>query len=253
MTSSSFSIEQGDLIQLAIETTGRTGSIAILQGEAVLDDVALPEGSRTAAALTPALDEAIRRCRRRGLEPGLVSVAAGPGSFTGLRIGLTTAKTLCYATRWPLVAVGSLSAIAATVFARLPPEQDTAASRILVGVNAYRRQVFSGWFTRDQLLPPLASVQSPGRFEPPDEVEVLSAKAWQSLLDRLERETLLAGDAKVFGAAAAAGRFVPRGTTDAVGVGLLGLRAARAGHWADPLTLTPRYLKPSAAEEKAAR
>ena len=239
-------------VQLAIETSGRGGTLAILRGESVLEDIVLGGASRTAAALTPAVDRALRWCRDRQLEPELISVAAGPGSFTGLRIGVTTAKTLSYATRCPLVAVDSLAAIAAAALADTAGDPG-AAVQILVGVTAYRRQVFSGRFARPHLLPPIDAIERRRWLDPlaPPGVEVETETQWKATVQQLSADIALAGDRKLFGDAAA--RLVRRRSSDAVGVGLLGLRAALTGQWADPMGLTPRYLKPSAAEEKAAQ
>lgn len=247
MSCSAYSPWEANVVQLAIETTGRTGSVAILQGESVLHESALPERRRTAAVLTPAVAEAIAWCRQQHLEPNLVAVAAGPGSFTGLRIGVTTAKALSYATRWPLVAVDSVAAIAATVFACSSPQTFGTDDLLLVGVNAYRQQVFTGQFSRGQLLPPIDA--SPAEPDPPG-AQVLGSEAWQSVRDQPAPRRWLAGDRNLFGASADS-RFLPRVATDAVGVGLLGLRAARAGRLADPIALVPHYLKLSAAEEKS--
>ena len=88
----------------------------------------------------------------------MVSVADGPGSFTGLRIGVTTAKTLCYALELPLVAIDSLAAIAATALHDHP-----AYERIWAVLNAYRGQVFLGMFDRGTLLPDVSAIPKTGR------------------------------------------------------------------------------------------
>lgn len=286
-------------LQLAIETTGRCGSIAILRGQEVLQATNLPETTRTAASLAVYLDDILSR-HRDGSQPiELVSVADGPGSFTGLRIGVTTAKSLCYALKVPLVAVDSLAAVATAIF-----HDNIEAQSVCVGLDAYRQQVFAGCFRRTELL------GSPDRLSPnwtphPPQVKVLSASQWNAFLSDLGQPNALndrspdrfgsmsrfesvnpspspigdsplrsstnslpgslnqpssvnpvsvgeqwfaAGDEKPFQQSRLT--MLSR-KCDAIGVGLLAARAYRLGLSTDPLALLPRYLKPSAAEEKA--
>lgn len=208
----------------------------------MLRQTPLDADRRTAATLAPALQATLRWCRQSHREPQFVSVADGPGSFTGLRIGVTTAKTLCYAMDLPLVRVDSLAAIAAAAFHEHPH-----VDALSVAIDAYRGQCFCGSFRRDRLLPPLAAVP-PGWDADGSAVRVLSAADWAGWRERLSATDPIAGDAKPF--AELAGRRLPR-RCDAVGVGLLGIRAAAAGAFIDPLALVPRYLKSSAAEELA--
>ena len=204
----------------------------------------LDPSHRSAATLAPALDQTLRWCRESDQPPRFVSVADGPGSFTGLRISVTTAKSLCYALDLPLIAVDSLAAIAAAAMHCQP-----SVESILVAIDAYRGQVFAGSFTRDELLPDLDSIPD-GWTGHPASVQVLDSVPWGDLLSGKPASTAIAGDAKPFDQVAA--ERIDR-QCDAVGVGLLAIRAAAAEQFIDPLSLVPRYLKPSAAEEKAGR
>ena len=172
----------------------------------------------------------------------MVSVADGPGSFTGLRIGVTTAKTLCYALELPLVAIDSLAAIAATALHDHP-----AYERIWAVLNAYRGQVFLGMFDRGTLLPDVSAIPKNWTGHP-ETTQVLSNEAWNTQLEKKPKSTALTGDLKPLGARSV--DALTRGC-DAIGVGLLAIRAATQHQFSDPMTLVPRYLKPSAAEEQA--
>lgn len=205
-------------------------------------EVNLDPERRTAATLAPVIEETLKWCRNNQSFPDFLTIADGPGSFTGLRIGVTTAKTLGYALGLPVVAVDSLAAIAAATF-----DTVTTCDSLLVGIDAYRGQVFSGEFRRCTLLPPTQDI--PKSWTPhPDTVSVISQRQWIESLDQRSADTAVAGDAKPMGSLADQ-RLQRR--CDAIGVGLLGIRAAIQEQLVDPMQLIPRYLKLSAAEEKA--
>lgn len=231
-------------VHLGIETTGRFGSIAVLLGQRLLRQSNLDPKSRSAATLAPALRETLLWCDQSDHRPQFLSVADGPGSFTGLRIGVTTAKTLSYALELPLVSVDSLAAIAAASFSK-----NLMVQSLWVAIDAYRGQVFTGTFSREQLLPPVESVPEDWTAHP-SSVRVLDRAQWGERIADLPVGTKLAGDGKLLGETVE--DRVER-ECDAVGVALLAIRAAATGGFIDPLGLVPRYLKASAAEETAAR
>jgi len=126
---------------LAVETTARQGGLALALGEALLDSVQLPAERDYAAELLPAAD---RLCKQCGWEPGTIEhvyVSAGPGSFTGARIGVTFAKTLGIACGASLVPVPTLEVIAANAL-RIPEPPP----RLVVLIDARRGQVFAQGF-----------------------------------------------------------------------------------------------------------
>lgn len=90
---------------LAIETSGNTCGVAVCAEDTVLSESAVDRKYAHAEVLIKLVDEALQTA---GLEPAAlngVAVSTGPGSFTGLRIGLSTAKGLCYALDLPIVGV----------------------------------------------------------------------------------------------------------------------------------------------------
>lgn len=247
---------------IAIETTGRTGSLAILADDLPLWHRQLPSDQRTAAVLTPSLAEMLEVCRQRQWSPSWITVASGPGSFTGLRIGITTAKSLSYATGWPILSVDSLSSIAATVATERIPT-DPIVSRIIVGLNAYRGEVFAAEFEMDSLLrpsfPPAADQigqSSSGENQVAEahfqRIAVMNSDSWAAwCADRSAHpNTLFAGDDSVLKQVPIE-RIFRRTLPDAIGVGRIGLRATEGGKWEDAFSLRARYFKRSAAEEKA--
>src|SRR5690242_6997614 len=100
------------MLILALETSDLGGSIALFDDGELLKYAALEPPQRSARWLAPAIDGALREAGREPREIGLVAVTTGPGSFTGLRVGVTTAKTLAYAVGCPVVGVNTLEAIA---------------------------------------------------------------------------------------------------------------------------------------------
>ena len=125
---------------LAIETSSRVGSLALAVGGELVTVQEFRRNLRHVAELLPAMDRATGQLGWRAEDLEEVYVSAGPGSFTGLRIGITVAKTLAMACGIPVVAVGSIEVIAA----------NAPAEAIHVGVvlDAKRGQIFGGRFER---------------------------------------------------------------------------------------------------------
>lgn len=82
---------------LALETTERIGSIALADEGKLLADIRLPTDLRTAQSLAPAIQQLLGQIGWTPQDVQLIAVTIGPGSFTGLRIGVATAKVLAYA------------------------------------------------------------------------------------------------------------------------------------------------------------
>src|SRR5689334_13247826 len=93
---------------LAVETSGRIGSVALAEDGRLIAEEAFPHGLQHAAHILPIID---RLCGARGWRPRDLEqlyVSIGPGSFTGLRIGVTLCKTIAFATGAKIVAVPSV-------------------------------------------------------------------------------------------------------------------------------------------------
>src|SRR5215207_3218065 len=132
---------------LAIETSGRTGSIAVAQDGRSLADEQFPHGLKHAAEIVPII---ARLCEVRGWKPADVEeiyVSAGPGSFTGLRVGITVAKTLAFATGARIVAVPSVE-----VLARNAP---AGWQNLIIVLDAKREQIFTASFENHSGTPVL--------------------------------------------------------------------------------------------------
>src|SRR5688500_8967170 len=100
---------------LAIETSTRVGSVTLGRGDEVVQTVEMPEQRRHTVDLMPTID---KLCQRHSLAPadiGEMYVSVGPGSFTGLRIGIATAKALAQVLGMRLIAVPTLEVVAQNV------------------------------------------------------------------------------------------------------------------------------------------
>lgn len=97
---------------LAIDTTSESGSIALAERDRVIEEVALDSPDGYAHVLFPEIKRLLARHNLKIADLQGLAAAAGPGSFTGVRVGLTAAKGLAEAARLKVVAVSNLQAIA---------------------------------------------------------------------------------------------------------------------------------------------
>ncbi|MES0349390.1 MAG: tRNA (adenosine(37)-N6)-threonylcarbamoyltransferase complex dimerization subunit type 1 TsaB [Desulfobacteria bacterium] len=96
---------------LAVDTSTPSGSIALLEGDTLLAEVAVTSTQTHAQRLMPAIDATLDMAGLTIAECDGFAVTTGPGSFTGLRIGISTVKGLGFATKKPIAAVSTLDAL----------------------------------------------------------------------------------------------------------------------------------------------
>ena len=222
---------------LAIETSGRLGSVAIVEDQRVLQQSDFPHGLKHAAGIVQAIDKLMRS---QGWEPRdlqALYVSAGPGSFTGLRIGITLAKTLAFATGAKVVAVPTVEVLARNA----PP----AASNLVIVLDAKREQIFTARLHR-------ATADADWMIQEPAHLDSLRA-----MLARSPRPVHLLGEGIAFHR-----QFIAEDdpgviqTPEALWnarashVAALGARMLASGQSTDPYLLTPVYIRKPEAEEK---
>lgn len=97
---------------LLIDTSADTGTIAISVNGAVISRRDQPDNRNHAASINVLINEALAECGITMQQLSAVAVCAGPGSYTGLRIGMSTAKGICFALNKPLILNNKLTLLA---------------------------------------------------------------------------------------------------------------------------------------------
>lgn len=124
---------------LLIETATSTCSAAVALNGKVVAVEEKEERNIHAGSLTLFIDEVIRRSGIRYSDLAAVAVSMGPGSYTGLRIGVSAAKGLCFALDIPLIAISSLDSLAFGLLEQLRPGPD---SILIPMIDARRMEVY---------------------------------------------------------------------------------------------------------------
>jgi tRNA threonylcarbamoyladenosine biosynthesis protein TsaB len=218
---------------LVLETSGRVGKAALASGDAVVAEATLEQARRRASDLALGVSELLKARGWAARDLTAVVVGLGPGSYTGLRVGLASAKALAYATGAAYFGVETFAAIAV----RTPAD----VGAVSVVADALQGKLFRRDYRRtaDRELEPAAAL------------EVVETGRW---LESLRPGTWVSGPA----AAAFEGRLpdavtvVEPSRREPRPVDLL--TAARTLPWAvttDVWTAEPLYLRGSSAEEKA--
>lgn len=163
---------------VAFDTSTALTSVAVVDGERVLAAAEHLDARRHAEVLAPMLREVLDRAgvSGRGGDVGLIACGVGPGPYTGLRVGISSALALGAAWGRPVLGLCSLDAIAAAalVLEEPPPTgPDGSGADILVATDARRKEVYWARYARDgrRLAGPLVS--RPGEIDP-----ALRAGSW---------------------------------------------------------------------------
>jgi tRNA threonylcarbamoyladenosine biosynthesis protein TsaB len=235
---------------LGLDSATLTASAAVRRGGALVaarDGVSLAHSSDLLTLVDAVMAEA-------GARPAeLTSIAAGlgPGSFTGLRIGLATAKGLAFALGLPLLGVSSLAALAHSAV-RLRPELAGADALLVPALDARRGELYAGFYRRagdhvSAVAPEV--VLAPGALA----AAIDAVRAASGL-----RQVVVMGDALAAHHAALAGMFADGGAQAAPdlratpsAIDVAALAEAGGGDALDVLEQgAPRYIRPSEAEVK---
>jgi tRNA threonylcarbamoyladenosine biosynthesis protein TsaB len=226
------------MLILALDTTTQTASVALYDPTATpsLRAVRSERVTTHSDRLLALIDELFVSLGARPSDLAAVACASGPGSFTGLRIGLSTAKGLCLALGCPLVLVPSLEALAAR-----------GQGRVWALLDAHKGELYAAEYDVDAGGPIARGEEA---VLTPEAVEELLARARQEGasampigligdgLDRYPQLQALPGVARVDA----------HGSPRAEEVALLGARRLAAGLVSPLGPAVPRYVRPSEAE-----
>jgi tRNA threonylcarbamoyladenosine biosynthesis protein TsaB len=221
---------------LALETATMCGSVAIVTENRCVAEFSLQTSETHSRRLLAGVDWLLHETALEWPDIDAVAVSLGPGSFTGLRIGLATAKGLAMSAGAKLIGVGTLDGMAA----QFSSAEDNLICPVL---DARKKEVYCGIYRCDN--------QGFPRIQ--GEYQVVSPEA---LCERINEPVVLLGDGtEVYGhlfreklagllRVAPPGIYFPRAAT----IGLLALAKWQKKEFLDPATAEPIYIRPSEAE-----
>jgi tRNA threonylcarbamoyladenosine biosynthesis protein TsaB len=212
---------------LIVETSGRVGQVALAEGDDLKRSRRLEESRRHARDLVPAVADLLTAQGWQPRDLQGVIVSRGPGSYTGLRVGIMSAKTFAYALGCPVVGVETFAALALQA-----PEE---AVLLDVIADAQQDRIYLQRFTRSG---------------PAGSLAIVGVTDW---LARREAAWVTGPGLHVYDTRLPVGiQRVDASAWDARPESLLrlGLARYRGGETDDVWSLEPLYLRPSSAEEK---
>ena len=218
---------------VGIETSSLIGNIAVCDGITVVGKKTFGKNLNHGKEIVSSLESIFKKINWVPEDIDLIAVSIGPGSYTGLRIGVTCAKTLAYGLNKPVIGIPTLDVLVENI-------NDDNAKNICPVVDAKRKSVYACIYDRDKnrRITDYLFI-SPG-----------------SLIDILPESTLIFGD----GVEPYKDIFVQKKITiaedeklsiaDAANVARLGLKRYEQGERCEINSLVPLYLRKSEAEEK---
>lgn len=214
-------------IVLSIDTSTKTVGLALYDGVQVLSESVWTSQNHHTVELAPAVSDLLRKSGLEVSSLGALTVALGPGSFTGLRIGMGLAKGMCLAGHLPLVGIPTLDALAAS--------QPIHKAPMVAVLQAGRGKLAVGWYQAQE-----------NHWVATQKIEVLTPR---ELLQRVRTTTYICGELsqgdrrtlsrkhkKVKLASPAQSLRRPGFLAE------LGWKRWRAGDVDDPATLSPIYI-----------
>lgn len=227
---------------LAFETSAKAASVALLEGDTLLGESYQNTGLTHSQTLMTMAEDLLKNCGKTVSDVTAVAVAAGPGSFTGVRIGVAAAKGFAWAKELPCYGVSTLEAMARNL--------DVHQGYIVPTMDARRDQTYTAIFRAEA-----------GKLTRIEEDSAISYEELSEKLKNLQESVFLVGDGAVLCynrlEKAVSGLVLPaehRRHQRATGVALCAKEMVDKGLTGDGAGLTPNYLRLSQAErERLAR
>ena len=226
------------MLILALETSAKAASVALLEGDKLLSESYQNTGMTHSQTLMVMAEDMLKQCGKTAKDVDAVAVAEGPGSFTGVRIGVAAAKGFAWGREIPCYGVSTLEAMAQSL--------GIYDGYICPVMDARRSQVYNALFESDR-----------GEITRIREDRAISQDDLAEDVKKLEKPVFLVGDGSILCYNTLLER-VPslvlppehRMHQRAVGVGIIAARQIRAGISGDAAALTPNYLRLSQAERE---
>lgn len=222
------------MIVLAVESSAIAASVALQDDDRLLAEFTLNRGNTHSENLLPMAKTLLSRLELTVDDVDLFAVSAGPGSFTGVRIGVATVKGLAFGKGKPCAGVSTLEALAENL-AFLPD------GLICPVMNARRNQVYTALFRGGKRLLPDSAI---------------SVAELEEILSAYSEPVLFVGDGYELVTSQIQHSYIPvpqrLQLQSAASVAAVALRLAKEGKTVSDAALSPVYLRPSQAERTRA-
>ena len=226
------------MLILAFETSAKAGSVALMEQGRLLGESYTNTGLTHSQTVMTMAEDLLKSCGKDPADVDAVAVAAGPGSFTGVRIGVAAAKGFAWGADLPCYGVSTLEAMALGLGAY--------DGYILPVMDARREQVYTALFSVTE-----------GKLQRLTEDRAISLKELAEEIKNLEKSVFLVGDGSTLCyntlSTDVPGLILPpehRLHQRAAGVALAAQQKIDAGETGDDAALTPNYLRLSQAERE---
>ena len=222
------------MLLLCFETSAKAGSVALFENDTLLGECYQLTALTHSQTLMVMAEDLLRQCQRQPDQVTHVAVAAGPGSFTGVRIGVAAAKGFAWGKELPCYGVSTLEAMALGL--------GIHEGIVCAAMDARRSQVYNAIF----------SVKN-GELTRIREDRAISLGDLEQDLQTLGQSVTLVGDGAALCHRSIPGLILPPGWRQhqrAVGVGLAALKQIAKGESGDAAALAPNYLRLSQAERE---
>jgi len=226
------------LLVLAFETSAKAASVALFDGDTLLGESYQNTGLTHSQTLMVMAQDLLRQCGKTAEQVEAVAVANGPGSFTGVRIGVAAAKGLAWGADIPVYGVSTLESMALGL--------GIYQGYVCPVMDARRNQVYNALFYVNQ-----------GALERVCEDRAIALTELGAELEKLDGPVFLVGDGSELCyrtlSGSIGGLVMPpehRKHQRGVGVGLAALQRIASGAPGDGAGLTPNYLRLSQAERE---
>ena len=226
------------MLTLAFETSAKAASVALTENGKLLGESYQNTGLTHSQTLMVMAEDLLKQCGKTMSDVTAVAVAEGPGSFTGVRIGVSAAKGLAWGGQIPCYGVSTLEAMAVSL--------GVYEGHICACMDARRNQVYNALFLVDN-----------GKIERISEDRAIALTDLQEELEHIDGPIFLVGDGSMLTHKTLSGAIdsliLPpehRMHQRAVGVALLAEKKQADGETGDGNALSPNYLRLSQAERE---